>query len=233
MNGMKEVIRNTWIKTEDTLRRNKKTAVISVAAVALVIASLSFYGSTIQKEHAEEHEHEEAHEETAVVHLSEEAQKASGIEVLATALEPFSAPIEATAAIELNGDRMAKISPRTSGRLVKLVAAQGDAVLAGQAMAYFDSPELGQAWADYAKSRGRVEMARKSLQREETLFAKKISPEKDVIKASAGLEPTQRRTSPSRLRSSICSGSTSTSSKNGTRETSILSSRLPRRSAVP
>ena len=187
MNGMKEVIRDIWIKTEDTVRRNKKTAVISVAAVALIIAGLSYYGSTTQKEHADEHEHEEAHEETAVVHLSEEAQKTSGIEVLATVLEPFSAPIEATAAIELNGDRMAKISPRTSGRLVKLVAAQGDAVLAGQAMAYFDSPELGQAWADYAKSRGRVEMARKNLQREETLFAKKISPEKDVIKATQDL----------------------------------------------
>jgi cobalt-zinc-cadmium efflux system membrane fusion protein len=135
----------------------------------------------------DEHENEKSHEETAVVHLSGEAQKASGIEVMAAAMEPFSAPIEATAAIELNGDHVAKISPRTSGRLVKLVAAQGDAVLAGQAMAWFDSPELGQAWADLVKSRGRVEVARKNLQREETLFAKKISPEKDVIKAKQDL----------------------------------------------
>ena len=101
--------------------------------------------------------------------------------------QALAAPIEATAVIELNSDQVAKISPRTSGRLVKLVAAQGDPVRAGQAMAYFDSPELGQAWAEYAKSRGRVEVARKNLQREETLFAKKISPEKDVIKAKQDL----------------------------------------------
>ena len=99
----------------------------------------------------------------------------------------LAAPIEATAAIELNGDRVAKISARTSGRLVHLVAAQGDFVRAGQALAHFDSPELGQAWAEFAKSRGRVEMARKNLQREETLYAKKISPEKDVIKAKQEL----------------------------------------------
>ena len=102
---------------------------------------------------------------------------------MAAALEPFSAPIEATAAIELNGDRVAKISARTSGRLVKITASQGDAVKTGQALAWFDSPELGQAWAEYAKAKGRADLARKNLQREETLFAKKISPEKDVIRA--------------------------------------------------
>jgi cobalt-zinc-cadmium efflux system membrane fusion protein len=102
---------------------------------------------------------------------------------MAAALEPFSAPVEATAAIELDGDRVAKISARTSGRLVKIAASQGDAVKTGQALAWFDSPELGQAWAEYAKSKGRAELARKNLQREETLFEKKISPEKDVIRA--------------------------------------------------
>ena len=183
MKVMKELIRNRWVAMEDTARRNKKSALIAAGAVVLLVAVLSFYGSTEKKEHAEEHENEKSHGETAVVHLSEAAQKASGIEVMAAAMEPFSAPIEATAAIELDGDRVAKISARTSGRLVKIAASQGDAVKTGQALAYFDSPELGHAWAEYAKTKGRTEFARKNLQREETLFAKKISPEKDVIRA--------------------------------------------------
>jgi cobalt-zinc-cadmium efflux system membrane fusion protein len=187
MNGMKELIRNKWVAMEDTARRNKKTALMAAGVIALLVAVLSFYGSTAKEEHADEHENEKAHEETAVVHLSQEAQKVSGIEVMAAALEPFSAPIEATAAIELNGDRVAKISARTSGRLVKIAASQGDAVKAGQALAWFDSPELGQAWAEFAKAKGRAELARKSLQREETLFQKKVSPEKDVIKAKQDL----------------------------------------------
>ena len=184
---------------EDTARHNKKAVLMAITASALIVAVLSFYGLTIKEGHDEKHavhkeadhkegEHrEDEHEETAIVHLTLEAQKASGIEVLAVAQEPFSSLVEATAAIELNGDHVAKISARTSGRLVKLAASQGDAVKTGQALAYFDSPELGQAWAEYAKSKGRVEAARKNLQREETLFAKKISPEKDVIKAKQEL----------------------------------------------
>jgi len=187
MKVTKEVIREIWIKTEDIMRHNKQAAIISVGAIAIVVAGLSFYGSTAIKEHADEHEDDTAHEEAAIVHLSKEAQMASGIEVTAAALEPFSAPIEATAAIELDGDRVAKISARSSGRLVKIVASQGDAVKTGQALAWFDSPELGQAWAEYAKAKGRAVLARKNLEREETLFSKKISPEKDVIKARQDL----------------------------------------------
>jgi cobalt-zinc-cadmium efflux system membrane fusion protein len=172
MKVMKELIRNKWDALEDIARLNKKSALIAAGA---------------KKEHTDEHENEKAHEETAVVHLSEEAQKVSGIEVMAAAMEPFSAPIEATAAIELNGDRVAKISARSSGRLVKIAASQGDAVKTGQALAWFDSPDLGQAWAEYAKSKGRAELARKNLEREETLFSKKISPEKDVFKARQDL----------------------------------------------
>jgi len=187
MSGMKELIRNKWAATEGAAQHSKKTALITAGAMALLVAVLSFYGSTGKKEHADEHEKERAHEETAVVHLSKEAQKASGVEVMAAALEPFSAPIEATAAIELDGDRVAKISARSPGRLVKIAASQGDAVKAGQALAWFDSPELGQAWAEYAKSKGRAKLAQKNLEREETLFSKKISPEKDVIKAQQDL----------------------------------------------
>jgi cobalt-zinc-cadmium efflux system membrane fusion protein len=141
------------------------------------------YGIKEKPDHAADTHHEDVHEEADVVHLSAEAQQASGLEVLAAALEAFSAPIEATAAIELNGDRVAKISARTSGRLVKISASQGDAVRAGQALAWFDSPELGQAWAEYTKAKGRADLARKNLEREETLYEKKISPEKDVLRA--------------------------------------------------
>jgi cobalt-zinc-cadmium efflux system membrane fusion protein len=182
-----ELIRDIWIKTEDAVRRNKKAAVIAVAALALIVVGMSLYGMKEKRDSAVDVHKEDAHEETAVVHLSEEAQKASGIEVMTMTMEPFSAPIEATAAIELNGDRVAKISARTSGRLVKISASQGDAVKTGQALAYFDSPELGQAWSEYAKAKGRADLARKNLEREETLFEKKISPEKDVIRAQQEL----------------------------------------------
>lgn len=121
--------------------------------------------------------------ETGMVTLSAEKQKMAGIEVGTISPEVFSAPISATAVIELNADRQSKVSSRAMGKITRLMATQGQRVKAGQALAYLDSVELDQIWTDYRKAQGKGDLARKNLQREETLFQKKISPEKDVLKA--------------------------------------------------
>lgn len=133
--------------------------------------------------HAGEHEKGEPD----VVTLSPEKRKSAGIDVKQVAFEDASVPLSATAVIEMNMDRSAKISSRVTGKAVRIIASQGDRVKEGQALAYLDSVELDQTWADYLKAQGKVELARKNLQREETLFEKKISPEKDVLKAKQEL----------------------------------------------
>ena len=133
--------------------------------------------------HKEEHEGEHEGEEPGVVTLSLEKQKSSGIEVKQTAFEHTALPLSTTAVIEMNMDRSAKISPRVSGKAVRIIASQGDRVKAGQALAWLDSVELDQTWADYLKAQGKFELARKNSQREESLFVKKVAPEKDVLKA--------------------------------------------------
>ncbi len=49
MKVTKEVIRDIWIKTEDTVQRNKKAAILAVGSIALLVAGLFFYGSTTKK----------------------------------------------------------------------------------------------------------------------------------------------------------------------------------------
>lgn len=137
------------------------------------------------------HEEKNHKEEQGIVTLSQEMQKSSGIEVKAVVREEAAVPLAATAVIEMNMDRTAKISSRVSGKAIKIVAAQGDRIKAGQVLAYLDSVELDQIWADYRKAQGKVELARRNLQREETLFQKKISPEKDVLKARQELNETE------------------------------------------
>lgn len=137
-------------------------------------------------EHEGEHEGQEG-EEPGVVTLTAEEQKTSGIEVRQVALEDAAVPLSATAVIEMNMDRSAKISPRVAGKAVRITASQGDRVKAGQVLAYLDSMELDQTWADYIKAQGKVELAGKNLRREETLFEKKVAPEKDVLKAKQEL----------------------------------------------
>ncbi|HWR58718.1 MAG TPA: efflux RND transporter periplasmic adaptor subunit [Thermodesulfovibrionales bacterium] len=140
-----------------------------------------------KEDHNKEHEGDHGDEESGVVTLSPEKQKSSGIEVRKVALEDAAVPLSATAVIEMNMDRSAKISPRVAGKVARITASQGDRVKAGQALALLDSVELNQAWADYLKAQGKVELARKNFQREETLFEKKVAPEKDVLKAKQEL----------------------------------------------
>jgi len=140
-------------------------------------------GEKQEAEHAGEHEKEDPD----VVTLSPEKQKSSGIEVKQTALEHAALPLSTTAVIEMNMDRSAKISPRVTGKAVRIIASQGDRVKTGQALAWLDSVELDQAWADYLKAQGKFELARKNSQREENLFEKKVAPEKDVLKAKQEL----------------------------------------------
>jgi cobalt-zinc-cadmium efflux system membrane fusion protein len=164
-----------------------------VILTTIILLIIMVAGSGCKKgEGAKEREHSSAVEkdeergekkETGTVALSPEKLKAAGIETRKVNLEPLSALISATAVIEFNGDRLSKVSPRVSGRVAKLLASQGDRVKAGQPLAYLDSVELDQAWSDYVKARGKVELAKKNFAREETLFEKKISAEKDVIKA--------------------------------------------------
>ncbi len=134
-------------------------------------------------EHEGEHKDEHEGEEPGIVTLSAEKQKVAGIEVRKVAFEDSAVPLSATAVIEMNMDRAAKISPRVVGKVVRITASQGDRVKAGQVLAYLDSMELDQTWADYIKALGKVELVRKNLLREETLFEKKVAPEKDVLRA--------------------------------------------------
>ncbi len=134
-------------------------------------------------EHKDEHAGEHEGEEPGTVTLSAEKQRSSGIEVRPVTREEAAVPLSATAVIEMNMDRSAKISPRVTGKAVKIMASQGDRVKSGQTLAWLDSVELDQIWADYLKAKGKVELAGRNLQREETLFEKKVAPEKDVLKA--------------------------------------------------
>ncbi len=121
--------------------------------------------------------------ESGVVVLPPEKLNASGIEVIKVSREPVTAPLMATAAIELNADRTSRISSRVAGRIVRLAVSQGDRVRQGQPLATMDTVELDQIWSDYRKNTGRYDLARKNLKREEALFEKNVAPEKDVLKA--------------------------------------------------
>lgn len=171
------------------MKQSRKNLIyIGSIAVALLLSALAVTGACSKKDgHSEkkaaiEAEKKDEHREGAVV-LTPDAMKTSGIEVQQVVSIPASDSIGATAVLELNGDRVSRVNPRVTGRCVTVKASLGDRVRSGQILAQIDSGEADQAWSDFLKARARLELATRSVKREETLFAKKVSPEKDLLKA--------------------------------------------------
>lgn len=80
---------------------------------------------------------------------------------------------------------MAQITTRIPARVVKLVAAPGERVRPGQPLAMLSSVELGDAKAEYLKTRSLEAIAAQNLKREEDLYRQQISAFKDVLAARA------------------------------------------------
>jgi len=178
---------------ERTHRKSTKwIGLVGVLCIAVLLAGCDKKGSAREGKGPETVDKKESHETTkeepGVVILSKERQRTSRIEVNKIALESVSIPLSTTAVIELNADRISKISPRMSGKIVSVLASQGDRVGPNQPLAYLDSPEIDLTWAEYLKAKSRLELAEKNLKREEMLFEKRVSPEKDVLKAQQELK---------------------------------------------
>lgn len=118
-------------------------------------------------EHAGEDEHTDEHgddhgDEEGRVELSEAALASAGITVSeVTTREVGSGPPLAAAVpgqVEFDPARVALVSPRTSGRIERLSAVEGDQVRAGQPLAHVLSPEFLTAQNDYLHAARRARL---------------------------------------------------------------------------
>jgi membrane fusion protein, heavy metal efflux system len=93
--------------------------------------------------------------------------------------------ILATAIIEPNASAVAQVTSEIPARVVKLIAPLGKYVMPGEPLVILSSVELGQAKTEYLKTRSMESITRKHLAREESLYARKITPMKDLLEARA------------------------------------------------
>ena len=99
--------------------------------------------------------------------------------------KPVTTRITATAIVEPNAGAIAEVTSEIPARVVKLVAQLGEKVGTGQPLAIMRSVELGQAKTEYLKARSLEGITNQDLHREQDLYAKKITPMKDLLEARA------------------------------------------------
>lgn len=149
-------------------------------------------------EHSEEHEEHEAEEgseheeagghEEGIVQLRPEAAAQVEIRVEPVEVRRVSVVLSTTGRVDFDQDHLAHVSPRISGRIHEVLARLGQYVEAGDALAVIDSIELGQVKSAFLQAKAQLNLARRTLEREEGLLTDRISSEQAVLEVRARYE---------------------------------------------
>ena len=134
------------------------------------------------------HEGEDKHGEAEQLELSAEEIQAAGIKIEELAEQEVSEQLTVTATIRPNEDRIAHVSPRVPGRVVKVPVNLGDAVKAGQSLAMLDSLDVGEAHSAWLQARTSRDVAKADFERAEKLHTDQIIAQKDHLRAHAEYE---------------------------------------------
>jgi membrane fusion protein, heavy metal efflux system len=135
-------------------------------------------------EHAGDHGNGEEHA-GGVVELAPEAVRRAGIETAPAAPRAFAGRRTTTGRVGFDEDRLAHVTSRVGGRLVRVPGSLGDEVEGGAVLAVVDSMELGEARARYLRERAHHEVARQRYERQRALHADRIVSEQEVLEAEA------------------------------------------------
>jgi cobalt-zinc-cadmium efflux system membrane fusion protein len=151
------------------------------------------------KDDAEHGEHEEAHHEhgehegEAEGHggdsnvLTIDPEMIRDLRITTTAVEerPGGEGLTALGELRVNEDAYAEVGSPIPARVLRLLAAPGDVVRAGQGLVELQSVEFGRARADYLRATARATAARSALSRARGLSADKIVSERSLEAAKA------------------------------------------------
>ena len=128
---------------------------------------------------------DERHEES--VKLTAAQLQEFEIELDVAGQGPIAVNLERPAEIRFDGDRLNHVGPRVDGVVSEVNVKQGQVVAADEVLGVLNSRELAELKATYLAALERRNLARETFERENRLWEKKISSEKDYLDAKASL----------------------------------------------
>lgn len=129
------------------------------------------------------HGHSEEAEEGFIDLMDAAQAKEAGITTDTIRTGTIERQIKLTGEVILNQDRIVHLVPRISGVVTTVYKKLGDAVKQGDVMAVIHSRELTDIKSDYLSSIERIANAKINFEREESLWKKKIIPERQYLES--------------------------------------------------
>lgn len=146
---------------------------------------------TIEATHADK-THQFAYDQIeARVSLTAKQIKDNAIEILTVAPANIQTKLRLLGQIKLNADKAVQVLPRMSGIVESITANVGDKVKKGQTLAVISSLDVAENRGDLSAAQQRLNLAKTTLSREESLWREKISAEQDYLAAKNDLQLAQ------------------------------------------
>lgn len=117
------------------------------------------------------------------VQLGPDQVTSAGIVIATAGPRAMQTVVELPGEVKADATRVARVVARLPGVVTEVLKKEGDRVRRGDLMAVLSSRELAAAKSEYLAAAHHVEFARVALQREEVLWKKKISAERDYLEA--------------------------------------------------
>ncbi|MEO8190081.1 MAG: efflux RND transporter periplasmic adaptor subunit [Acidobacteriota bacterium] len=102
--------------------------------------------------------------------LKGEAAASAGIGIGTVETGPLDEILTLSGSLTYDENKVSKVGPRIGGRVSRILVDFGQSVRSGQVLAEIDSPELGQALADWRKARSGFNVRQKDFERARKLI---------------------------------------------------------------
>jgi len=138
------------------------------------------------------HQHEAEHKEVPkVIKLSALVIKEARIQTAPVERRRLAATIDLNGQVVPNPDAIAMLGARVNGRVLRVLAREGDSVRAGQVIATVSSPDVARLRAEHAAQRARARAARQNAERLRELVRQRLGAEQDAAAAEAEATATE------------------------------------------
>ena len=122
------------------------------------------------------------------VQLGPDQVKSAGIVIYTVGSRRMQTMLELPGEVKADETRVAHVVPRLQGVVTEVLKKAGDRVRRGEVMTVLNSRELAGAKSEYLTALRHIEFTRVTLEREEALWKKKISAERDYLEAKRAFD---------------------------------------------
>jgi cobalt-zinc-cadmium efflux system membrane fusion protein len=167
------------------------TIILAAVLSTAVFKNVSVHGQEEERPIEDIHEDDKVHEDKQKVRLTAKEMAEFGIETAEAGPGKIKIYTNLPGEVALNADRVAHVVPRVPGIVRSVRKILGDQVRKGDVMAVLDSRELADTKSTFLAVGERVALAKANFVREEGLWKKKISSEKEYLEAKQSLAESQ------------------------------------------